>query len=205
MVKIDIGCGPIGCGDINLDVVKYPCVNCVSSAEKIPYNDEYFDHVYSAHLLEHFWENQIDEILTEWTRILKWGGIFEIKVPNLQSIGIILRDVMGKPGLGMIYGETSKREIHMLHKTAFGYRELEDKLRDHNIVVGQFIPFKEQALYWYDKAINRVVEKYPEYSREIYFKGIKTKNAKRYRHATNNYMYSEVLQLIVDEIKKEKQ
>jgi SAM-dependent methyltransferase len=51
-------------------------------AKRLPFNNCTFDIVYSSHVLEHMPWYQVEEVLREWVRILKPGGVLEIWVPD---------------------------------------------------------------------------------------------------------------------------
>ena len=50
--------------------------------KNLPFDDNSFDVLYASHILEHAPWYMLDEILKEWHRILKPGGVIEIWVPN---------------------------------------------------------------------------------------------------------------------------
>lgn len=83
----------IGCGSVilpspfeNLDTRDLPGVNHVSEAYPLTFEDNTFDLVYSSHVLEHFEKNQTQDIVNEWVRILKPGGIIRLSVPSLENL-----------------------------------------------------------------------------------------------------------------------
>ena len=56
------------------------------NADKLPYGDGTVDEVYASHVLEHFPYERTKEVLTEWARVLKPGGIMRIGVPDMEKI-----------------------------------------------------------------------------------------------------------------------
>lgn len=52
---------------------------------QLPADDQSFDMVHSKHVLEHFPREELKDLLTEWLRILRVGGTFEMHVPNVIS------------------------------------------------------------------------------------------------------------------------
>ncbi len=80
-----------GCGTTfhpawdNYDFV--PCgaeVRSVDLRRPLPFDDNVYDAVYSAHTLEHLPRNEVPGVLAEFRRILKPGGILRIVVPDLE-------------------------------------------------------------------------------------------------------------------------
>jgi len=50
------------------------------------FKDEEFDYLLASDILEHFPLVQTLDILTRWQRVLKIGGILELRVPNFEAI-----------------------------------------------------------------------------------------------------------------------
>jgi len=82
MKKLNIGCGSdIKEGWINLDYCKAEGIDVVHDLEKkLPFKDNEFDLIYASHILEHI--KNYEQLIGELRRILKEGGILEIKVPH---------------------------------------------------------------------------------------------------------------------------
>lgn len=83
----------IGCGNIilprpfeNLDTRPLEGVDHVSEAFPLPFENNIFDLVYSSHVLEHFKKADTQNIVNEWVRVLKPGGIIRLSVPSLESL-----------------------------------------------------------------------------------------------------------------------
>jgi len=82
-MKINLGCNTrIREGYLNVDRDKYPGVDLVSDVSKLPLPDNYADEVYASHILEHFSHAKTIDVLKEWHRILKPGGMLKIAVPD---------------------------------------------------------------------------------------------------------------------------
>ncbi len=83
----------LGCGEVilphpfeNLDGRSFPGVDYVDSVFPLPFENETFDLVYSSHVLEHFHRKDTLNVLKEWVRVLKIGGILRISVPSFENI-----------------------------------------------------------------------------------------------------------------------
>jgi SAM-dependent methyltransferase len=80
-MKLNLGCGKdIREGWINIDRHEYPgVVQYDISRLPLPFADGVVDEILASHVLEHliFWE----ELMPEFNRILRPGGILEIRVP----------------------------------------------------------------------------------------------------------------------------
>ena len=50
------------------------------------FEDEEFDYILASDIIEHFKISETINILTEWKRVLKVGGVIEFRMPNLREI-----------------------------------------------------------------------------------------------------------------------
>lgn len=89
--------------DIREDV--HPDVVC-DVGKKLPIPDETFDIVFSSHTLEHFGWRVVDNILKEWSRILKVGGELRLVVPNMRHVAKrFLDDTIAPTDYWVAWGE----------------------------------------------------------------------------------------------------
>jgi len=113
----------IGCGTNilpkpfeNLDIRKLPGVDHISEVNPLPFKDDTFDLVYSAHVLEHFNRDETQDIVNEWVRVLKPGGTLRLSVPSLENLIEIydksndISSVLG-PFMG---GQTYEQNFHYM-------------------------------------------------------------------------------------------
>ena len=77
---IDIGCGENPRGDINIDLVRTPFCNLVSSAEHLPIQSESTDTVLCSEVLEHL--EHPKAAISEINRILHANGVAYIDFPK---------------------------------------------------------------------------------------------------------------------------
>ncbi|MHB8904519.1 MAG: class I SAM-dependent methyltransferase [Melioribacteraceae bacterium] len=129
-IFIHLGCGEINSKEfINVDSRFFPHIHHISQVQKLPFfPDNYADLIYTSHTLEHIQMLDIKDVLVEWKRVLKPGGILRISVPdfdkiltvytsNDNSIEVIWKPLMG----GQEYKENS-------HYSVFNYNYLEKML-----------------------------------------------------------------------------
>ncbi len=85
---LNIGCGNhYNNGWINIDInSKAESVLKHDLRKGLPFPDNYFDAVYSSHLLEHLTKEEAKKKLLEERRVLKNNGIIRIVVPDLERI-----------------------------------------------------------------------------------------------------------------------
>lgn len=55
-------------------------------ANDLPYESGTVDEIYASHILEHFGQREVEDVLREWHRVLKVGGIIRVAVPNFAWI-----------------------------------------------------------------------------------------------------------------------
>lgn len=86
--KLNIGCGWYKKdGFINIDKSSEVSPDKVVDIEKgLPFGNDYFDYIYSSHVLEHISPNKFRFVLEEIARVIKDGGILELDLP-FDNIG----------------------------------------------------------------------------------------------------------------------
>ena len=78
-MRLHLGCGWRNFGGdwIHVDGGDYEHLDH-NDITKLPYEDETVDLIYASHVLEYFDREEAVDILTEWTRVLKKGGVLRI-------------------------------------------------------------------------------------------------------------------------------
>jgi SAM-dependent methyltransferase len=132
-IKLNLGCGDkILPGYINIDVVesragKRPDILCDLHDLSI-FPNNYADEILSVHVVEHFWQWEVNDILNEWARVLKPGGKMIIECPNLISAAqeflknpdvSALGGQEGQRSMWVFYGDPSWKDPYMIHR--WGY------------------------------------------------------------------------------------
>ena len=132
-MKLNLGCGDkILEGYVNVDVApsragKRPDVLCDLHA-LAPFEENTVDEILSVHVVEHFWRWEVVDVLKEWVRVLKPGGLMVLECPNLKSAceaflaNPELNALPGKEGqrtMWVFYGDPAWRDPLMVHR--WGY------------------------------------------------------------------------------------
>lgn len=80
------------------------------------------------HVLEHFWPWEVADVLLEWKRVLKPGGVLILELPNMTKVfgHIVARLRKGEqpsPSFSWLplWGDPSYKREEMMHK--WGYFE----------------------------------------------------------------------------------
>ena len=106
----------------------------------IPLDDESVDLIYSSHLIAYFDREEIDDVLEEWYRVLKPGGILRLATPDFRKLSRLY--VEGQITLDQILGPLyGKWDLNgkIYHKTTYTFCTLKDVLEKNN--------FKDVKLY----------------------------------------------------------
>lgn len=130
-VRLNIGCGEVKeFGYVNIDLHDKNA-DVKMDARSLKYPDGSVDEIYSSHLLEHIGKFEVLQVLKEWSRVLKAGGILKMNLPNLEWC---LKNWLAQPedkrwgiNLDMIFGLQSNPGEY--HKTGFSKAHLECYLR----------------------------------------------------------------------------
>jgi predicted SAM-dependent methyltransferase len=115
----------LGCGStnhpkfINIDTIPAPHIHYIRSVDDLSiFEDNTVSLIYASHCLEHFSHTKISEVLTEWYRVLKNGGIIRLSVPDFD----LILDIYNSNG----------REIHIIDQYLMGGQG--DKYNYHKAV-----------------------------------------------------------------------
>lgn len=87
-LKVNVGCGHITMpGYVNVDRRELPGVDVVAEANNMPFGGASLAELYSAHLIEHFPQEQLRrEILPYWKGLLKPKGKLRAVVPDADAM-----------------------------------------------------------------------------------------------------------------------
>ncbi len=144
-IKLNLGCGQDKrSGFINIDALPELEPDLVHDLLKpLPFKDKSVSYVLAQDILEHFTKEDLNQILADIYRVLKFGGVLELRVPNPEAIckkyahDPVVRDEF-------LYGTTYKTGVFGAHKVGlscqyllpllkyFGFKALEFKEIDTN-------------------------------------------------------------------------
>ncbi len=127
----------VGCGEqilpnyINVDIRKLDGVDIICDVKFLPFKGGTFEKLWASDVLEHNPRLDIEDILKEWRRVLKKGGILSLKVPNLKTIASnYIRGLIDCAEFSrLIYGNQEDNDIANFHKSGFDSVLLKKLLR----------------------------------------------------------------------------
>lgn len=87
-IRINIGCGNIPVeGYLNLDRRELPGVDIVADATNLPFETGSVGEIFSAHLIEHFPQQEfVRVVLPHWVSLLKPGGRLHATLPDWEAM-----------------------------------------------------------------------------------------------------------------------
>ena len=147
-VKLNLGCGDkILDGYVNVDVAdsragKRPDVLCDLHA-LTPFEDNAADEILAVHVVEHFWRLEVADVLRDWARALKPGGLMILACPNLKSAcEAFLADPELHAGAGqegqktmwVFYGDPAWRDPLMVHRWGYTPQSLAALMAEAGLV-----------------------------------------------------------------------
>jgi predicted SAM-dependent methyltransferase len=123
---LHLGCGLVNHPQfVNIDAMRAPHIHYIREIEDLSlFANNSVDLIYASHCLEHFSHLRISQVLTEWYRTLKPGGILRLSVPDFDLLINIYKennndiDTILQPLMGMQLGE------YRFHKTVFNKNSL---------------------------------------------------------------------------------
>jgi|SRR6218665_529806 len=150
MKKLNLGCGhDIRTGFVNLDSAALPGIDVVHNIENLPlpFEEETFDFVLCQDVLEH---TEYIPVLKDIYRILKKGGVVEIRVPHFTSVNNF-RDPTHKKMFSVFLFEMFVKDTRHNRNYYFDFHF--DK------VSSRVITFRENFLYWPIKKLANMNDK----------------------------------------------
>ena len=132
MIKLHLGCGKRNFGPdwIHIDGGNF---NHISGHDitHLNFEDNSVDLIYASHVIEYFDRDEIINILFEWKRVLKIGGVLRLAVPSFYDMACLY--IMHGYGLdrflGPLYGKMEMGDKDIYHKTVYDYESLKNILK----------------------------------------------------------------------------
>lgn len=134
-MKLHLGCGrrylP---GFVHVDLADLPHIDHQSDLRTLHmFKDETADLIYACHVLEYFDRIEVVDVLREWHRVLKHGGVLRLAVPDFEALTSVYR-ASGNLALihGPLYGRieipTASGPQVLYHRTVYDFDSLRSTL-----------------------------------------------------------------------------
>lgn len=143
-MRLNICCGiRIREGWTNIDVVATNghTPDIIADARKIPLPDGCADEIMCIHGFEHFYRWEVDDLINEWKRLLKSGGLLVLEMPDLIKCCENVISGYVQPGkhpeqFGMwgLYGDPQHGNPFMGHRWGWSPKTLRAFLKSHGFV-----------------------------------------------------------------------
>jgi predicted SAM-dependent methyltransferase len=129
VLKLNLGGGDVPMkGYRNVDIKKG------EQAFPLDYPDECADEIRASHILEHFGHEETMDVLREWYRVLKPGGMMKISVPDFAILNSVYSSPENHryPVEGVIMG--GHVDENDFHKAIFDKRKLNSQMRQIGLI-----------------------------------------------------------------------
>lgn len=126
--KLHLGCGEKEFpGWFHVDALDYPHVDHRGPVDDLSFiEDAQVSLIYASHVLEHFGRFEYMDVLREWRRVLKPGGILRLAVPDFAAASRLYLSGSLPRGLedlrGLICG--GQKDVYDFHKMVFDEADL---------------------------------------------------------------------------------
>lgn len=134
-LKLHLGCGEKNFeGFINVDLSDYEHIHYKNDIRQLDmFANETVDLIYCCHALEYFDRLEVIDVMDNWSKKLKTGGVLRLSVPNFASIVQIYQkygDLEHQGILGPLYGKWKSNGTETLyHRTVYDEASLTKLLK----------------------------------------------------------------------------
>lgn len=134
MIKLHLGCGKRNFGPdwVHIDGGDFSHLHS-HDITKLPFENNSVDLIYSSHVLEYFDREEVTNVLKEWYRVLKIGGMLRVAVPDfkMMTTKYLIDGCELDLFLGPLYGKWSMGNKTIYHKTAYDFLSLKRVLQSN--------------------------------------------------------------------------
>jgi predicted SAM-dependent methyltransferase len=120
-------------GFVHIDWCDLPHIDYKSSVDKLPFiPTNAVELIYASHVFEYFDRDEVPQVLEEWLRVLKPGGVLRLSVPDFTKLVEVYRKSGTlRPIIGPLYGRMhiESTETLIFHKMVYDKKLLTDTLK----------------------------------------------------------------------------
>ncbi len=129
-LRLHLGCGKRYIpGFVHVDLDDFEHIDVKSDIRDLSmFDSDSADLIYSCHALEYFDRVEVVEVLKEWRRVLRPGGVLRLAVPDFAALVEVYREtgdldrVLG-PLFGRIEVRTPEQQV-FYHRTTYDFDSL---------------------------------------------------------------------------------
>jgi len=104
MLKLNLGCGDkILDGFVNCDLYN-PKAQRRCDVRFLPFADDSVDEINADHIIEHFDAHEAWDVLREWKRVLRSGGVLRVETPDFLALCKAFVDAPDEQSRVNLYG-----------------------------------------------------------------------------------------------------
>ena len=156
--KLHLGCGSKFIQDyVHIDVVPYDHIDHVATVDNLTFIEtNSVDVIYTCHVLEHFKRKQTEQVLAEWYRVLKPGGVLRLAVPDFEAICKVYqksKDI--NLVIGPLFGK--QNYLYNIHYNIFDFNSLYKTLTDNGFTdIKRYDPFTTEHAHVDDYSMSYI-------------------------------------------------
>lgn len=157
-MKLHLGCGKrILSGYINIDGANQKADVIHDLTKPLPYGDDTADEIVAIHLFEHFFPDDVPNVLADWRRVLKPGGKLILEMPDIyKSAKNLVAEVeagcfpSNQWSMFPIYGDCPEKSLFECHKWGWTYITIKPVIE-----AAGFAKVVERPTEWHGRRENR--------------------------------------------------
>lgn len=160
-MKLHLGCAKRYIpGFTHIDIDKFPHIDYVHDIKTLPMiKNSSVELIYFCHGIEYFDRFEIKDVLKEWKRTLKKGGVLRLAVPDFEMLVKVYRKYKNLDKIiGPLYGRwevnIKSKKSTIYHKTVYDFKSIKQVLMDAG--------FKNIKKYDWRKTIHKNYDDYSQ-------------------------------------------